>query len=500
MTDTTSSFERLDRRSLPRVRARLPGFDPARVGTGIVHIGLGAFVRAHVAAFNDEAMEASGDLSWGLTGVSLRSPDQKARLEPQDGLYTAVERGPGGSHARIIGSLTAAIHAPSEGERLAALLADPATRIVSLTITEKGYCHDPATGHLRADHPEIRADLAAGSRPATAPGLIVAALAARRAAGLAPFTVLCCDNLPGNGHVTRRVVTEYAALKGEALAVWIEREVAFPSTMVDRIVPAVTPEGIAATAELIGLRDEAPVLHEPFRQWVIEDNFPSGRPRWDLAGAQMTTDVEPFELMKLRMLNGTHSAMAYLGTLAGVETVSAAIADPDIGAFVEALWREEIIPTVPPPPGADLAAYAAQLRARYENPGVRHLTAQIAMDGSQKLPQRILAPIRDRMAAGQGIERLALVVAAFLRHARGTSDAGAPLRVSDPLAPLLASAAAPATDAAGYVRRAVAIEPIFGTLGANPTFTAAVTDAYVRLSTHGTRATLRGLAHATPTR
>jgi len=493
MTVSPSPAGRLCRRSLSHARVRLPRFDPAEVAAGIVHIGLGAFVRAHVAAFNDEAMEATGDLSWGIAGVSLRSAEQKNRLVPQDCLYTAVERGPDGARARILGSLTAALHAPGDGEALAAALAAPATRIVSLTITEKGYCHDPASGRLRPDHPDIRADLERGGTPATAPGLIVEALAARRSAGVAPFTVLCCDNLPSNGRVTRQVVSDYAALKDDALAAWIEAEVAFPSTMVDRIVPAVTDEVVAEASELVGLRDAAPVLHEPFRQWVIEDRFSAGRPRWDLAGAQMVSDVEPFELMKLRMLNGTHSAMAYLGTLAGVETVSAAITDPDIGPFVDALWREEIIPTVPPPPGTDLPAYARQLRQRYENPGVRHLTAQIAMDGSQKLPQRILAPVRDRLVAGKDFARLALIVAAFLRHAQGTADDGRPLKISDPFAPLLQAAAGRAVDGPDYVRQATAIGPIFGDLGTADAFVAAVTAAYLDMSTAGTGATLRRL-------
>lgn len=471
-------MDRLSRATLPRAQARLPRFDPATVGTGIVHLGLGAFMRAHVTAFNDDAMETSGDLSWGIAGVSLRSTDPTTRLTPQDALFTAVERG-ADTRARILGSLTAAIHAPSEHARLMGLLTAPETRIVSLTITEKGYCHDPATGHLRPDHPDVVADLASDT-PRTAPGLIVAALAARRAAGVAPFTVLCCDNLPQNGRVTRQVVTGFAALLDRALAAWIMDNVAFPSTMVDRIVPAVTEDVLTDTAALIGLRDEACVLHEPFGQWVIEDTFPQGRPDWHLAGAQMTDNVEPWELMKLRMLNGTHSAMAWLGTLAGVQTVGEAIADPDIGPFIDALW-EEIIPTVH---GTDLHAYAADLRARYANPGMRHLTAQIASDGSQKLPQRILGPLRDRMAAGQDWTRLALVVAAFLRHAQGVADDGTALHISDPLAPLLG----------GTAREMMALPQIFGPLGQNPAFVAAIEDQHHKLARDGVRATLRALA------
>ena len=314
-------------------------------------------------------------------------------------------------------------------------MADPAVRIVSLTVTEKGYCHEPATGRLNPDHPDIVHDLATPDAPRSAPGFLVAALARRRAAGLRPFTVLCCDNLPENGRIVRGVTLDLARRIDPGLADWIAAEGAFPSTMVDRIVPATKPEDIARLTAITGTLDLSPVMHEPFRQWVVEDAFVDGqRPDLGAVGVQLVEDVTPFELMKLRMLNGTHSSLAYLGYLAGHETVSDTVDDPAFAGYCRHLWRAEIIPSIAPPPGEDLAAYADALLERYRNPAIRHRTWQIAMDGSQKLPQRILGTIADNRAAGRPCPGLTLAVAAWMHYVGGVDESGRPIDVRDPLA------------------------------------------------------------------
>jgi fructuronate reductase len=458
----------------------LPGYDRTALRTGIVHLGLGAFVRAHMATYTDDLLAIEpGD--WGIAGVSLMRPDQRDRLAPQGGLYTTLQRDGSGVTARIVGCLRETLVAPENPAGLLAALSHPACRIVSLTVTEKGYCHDPATGRLEPDHPDIRHDLEHPAAPRSAIGLIVAALQHRHAAGLAPFTVLCCDNLPHNGHLVAGLARDFAALRDGALAGWIETNCAFPVTMVDRIVPAATEADIAAAAQATGLSDAAPVSHEPFRQWVIEDRFTDdARPAWNKVGAQFVTDVAPYEHMKLRLLNGAHSALAYLGFLAGHETIADTIADDVFRRYVTALWREEIIPVVPSPPGTDLHGYAMDLLARFANPAIRHRTWQIAMDGSQKLPQRLLSTIRERLALGLPFSHLALAVAAWVRYVGGTDEAGRPIDVRDPLA---------ATLQAATVAGVLNTQAVFGTdLPRAAPFVAAVTDAHARLLANGARA------------
>ncbi|MGP9804891.1 mannitol dehydrogenase family protein [Paracoccus sp. NSM] len=411
---------------------------PSTAPAGIVHLGLGAFFRAHGAIYVAQAMQASGG-DWGIIGVSLQSPGTRDRLAPQGWAYTALELGPKGETPQVVTILRDVLVAPENPQAVLDAMAAPSVQIVSLTVTEKGYCHEPSTGRLNADHPDIRHDRASGL-PKSAPGFLVRALQARRAAGLKPFTVLCCDNLPENGRVVRGVVLDLARLIDPALAEWIAAEGAFPSTMVDRIVPATTPADLDRLEALTGLRDEAPVMHEPFRQWVIEDRFCAGRPDLGAVGAQMVADVTPFEHMKLRMLNGTHSSLAYLGYLAGHETIADTMADPVLAGYVTRLWRDEIIPALTPPEGVDLAGYAEALRDRYANPAIRHRTWQIAMDGSQKLPQRILGTIAEGRAAGRPVAGLTLAVAAWMRYASGRGLDGAPIDVRDPLAAHLAAA------------------------------------------------------------
>ena len=321
---------------------------------GIVHLGLGAFFRAHGAIYIEEAMAASGG-DWGICGVSLQSAAVRDALKPQGGCYTALELGPTGRTARLVSSVQEVLVAPENPKAVLGRMTDPATKIVSLTVTEKGYCHDPAKGRLNLSHPDIQHDLTV-ALPRSAIGYLVRALQARRAAGLAPFTVLTCDNLPHNGRMLRGLVLELAKAIDPALAGWIANKGRFPCTMVDRIVPATTAEDIAAVTALTNWIDAAPVVHEPFRQWVIEDDFVGGaRPDLAAAGVQMVKDVAPYELMKLRMLNGTHSALAYLGYLAGHETIADCMADATFASFVHRLWNREIIPALTPPSGETLA-------------------------------------------------------------------------------------------------------------------------------------------------
>jgi fructuronate reductase len=411
-------------------------------------------------------------------------------LAPQDGLYATLCRESAGTTARVIGCVLDCLTLPNAAEPALALMAQPSTKIVSLTITEKGYCHDPATARLNTAQPDIRHDLEHPDTPRSAVGLIVAALARRRLLGLAPFTVLCCDNLPNNGALVQRLVLDFARLRDDKLAAWIQLNGAFPTTMVDRIVPATTEADIALAAELTGLADSAPVAHEPFRQWVIEDKFVDGaRPAWEQVGAEIVADVAPFEAMKLRLLNGSHSALAYLGFLGGHETIGDCVADPAYRQFVQALWSDEIIPVSPTPAGTNLHAYAASLLTRYDNPAIRHRTAQIAMDGSQKLPQRLLGTIRDRLARGSPIRRLALTVAAWMIYVGGQDEQGRAFEVRDPLAATLALALATAGDAPGArVAALLGVEAIFGAdLAASQEFRQAVTTAYRQLLEQGAK-------------
>ena len=472
---------------------RRPAYDRAALKPGIVHLGLGAFARGHLAEYTEDALEKRFG-AWGIVGASLQRPDQRDRLQPQGGLYTLLKLAPTGPELRIIGSVLDVAVAPEGPAALVARMAAPETRIVSLTVTEKGYCHDPATGRLKADHPDIVHDLANPAAPRSAVGMLVAGLKARRDAGLGPFTALCCDNLPSNGQVLRGLVRDFAALVDDKLAAWIEANGAFPATMVDRIVPATTDADIAEVARLIGAEDAAPVIGEPFRQWAIEDIFADGRPDWHEVGAQMVSEVGPFEFMKLRMLNGAHSSLAYLGYLAGHETVAEASGDPVLARFLAGLWAE-IMPTVPAPQGVVLGDYAKALLVRFQNPAIRHRTWQIAMDGSQKLPQRLLGTIRERLKAGAPIDHLALGVAAWMRYVTGTDEKGAAIDVRDPLtAELKRRTDAAGSNAAALVSSLTGIEAIFGTdLPGDARFTRAVEAHLASLFEKGAKGTAASL-------
>jgi fructuronate reductase len=376
---------------------------------------------------------AGGD--WGICGVTLQGDITKRdALMAQDGLYSVVERGPEGVRVTVIRALQEVLAMPHDRARLFELLAGENVRIVSLTVTEKGYCRDPQSGDVDLKHPGVAHDLANPQEPSTVPGILTAALAARRAAGTPPFTVLSCDNLSHNGAALKQAVVSFARAADGDLAAWIDAQVAFPSTMVDRIVPSTTDADREVAAQAMKRDDAVPVPCEPFRQWVIEDRFPTGRPAWERAGAQLVDDVMPFEIAKLRMLNGTHSTLAYLSMLAGFATIDEAIAHPPLKALIHAMMTHDIAPTLDVPASFDVFAYRDALLARYANTALKHRTAQIAMDGSQKIPPRLLSTIKARLDAGQPIDRLALAVAAWLVFLRGHADDGTRYDISDPLA------------------------------------------------------------------
>ncbi|HEY8383824.1 MAG TPA: mannitol dehydrogenase family protein [Microvirga sp.] len=475
-----------------------PAYDRAATGIGVVHLGVGAFHRAHQAVYFDDRL-AAGETDWAICGASLRAADTAEALDPQDGLYTLAVKSGGGEKLRVVGALRRLLVAPRDPEALLQALAHPGVRIVSLTVTEKGYCHDPATGLLNEDHPLIRADLMQPNAPQTAPGYLVEAIRRRRAAGLPPFTVLCCDNLPANGRTVGRVVSRLAELANPDLGRFVSGEVAFPSTMVDRIVPATTDEDRAAVAERLGAADAWPVSTEPFSQWVIEDRFSAGRPRLDEAGAELVCDVAPYEIMKLRLLNGSHSTLAYLGYLAGHETVADAIEIPAFRRLILGLMDEEITPTLRVPASADIAGYKRSLLARFENPALRHRTWQIAMDGSQKLPQRLLGTIRDRLAVGAPFPRLALGVAAWMRYVTGIDERGQPIDVRDPMRDRLRDAAkAGADDPEQLARTLLSLPEIFGDLAQDPRLADPVIAALRSLFARGASRTLEDWSDRIP--
>ena len=484
----------LGRETLARlpVAVRRPTYDPDAVSIGIVHLGLGNFHRAHQAVYTDSLL--ADDPRWGICGVSLRSRGVVDALRAQEGLYTLVAKDDSGAQPRIIASVREALCGADAMPAVIARMAATTTRIVSLTITEKGYCHDPASGRLNFAHPDIAHDIAQADAPKSAPGALLRALRARRA--LTPtvsgkLTIISCDNLPHNGRTLEGLMFELADAADPTLPAWMRDHVTFPSTMVDRIVPATTAQDIADTAALIKVQDAIPVMTEPFTQWVIEDRFAARRPAWEEHGAQFVTDVAPFELMKLRLLNAAHSAMAYLGYLAGHEFIYQASADPLFASLVDHLWRE-VEPTLPPL-DIDVQQYQRDLMARFRNTALPHRTWQIAMDGSQKLPQRILHTVRDCLAAGTSIDTLALGVAGWMRYVSGWDERGKVIDVRDPLSTEFANAASATRGSpAALCQRLLGLGAIFGDdLPRAAAFTAKVENYLESLFANGVRATLQ---------
>ena len=413
----------------------VPRYDRRTVTPGIVHIGVGGFHRAHEAVYLDDLMALGAGRKWGICGVGVRPADAAMRdaLVPQDCLYTVVTRSAEGDAARVIGSLKRFLFAPEQTEAVLEALAAPETRIVSLTITEGGYNFSPATGEFDGENPDVRHDLKDPAHPVSVFGFLAEALDRRRRAGSAPFTILSCDNVPENGDMARKTLLAFAALRDPALRDWIAARAAFPNSMVDRITPQTTDADRAMVREEFGIEDDWPVVCEPFRQWIIEDKFSNGRPLLERVGVQFTTDVHPYEMMKLRLLNASHSAMGYLGFLAGFPFIHEIMADDVFREFIKRLMDQEVTPLLAPVPGIDLAEYKSTLLTRFANPAIKDQTARICLDGSSKVPKFLLPSLRE--AAGRGPSALlTLALAGWLRYLRGVDDQGRAYVIDDPRA------------------------------------------------------------------
>ncbi|WP_114191898.1 mannitol dehydrogenase family protein [Edaphovirga cremea] len=473
-------------------RIKLPRYDRQQLQSRIVHLGFGAFHRAHQALLTDRVLNQQGG-DWGICEISLFGGDLLIQqLRQQDHLFSVLEKGAEGNQAIVVGAVHESLHGRLEGVMaVIEKLAEPQVAIVSLTITEKGYCIEPGSGKLDLKHPMIIDDLAIPSAPTSAPGILVEALRLRRERQLPPFTVLSCDNIPENGHVVKNAVLGLARARGNDLANWIEQNVTFPSTMVDRIVPAATPETLGEIAKELGVEDPCGIACEPFIQWVVEDNFVAGRPEWEIAGAQLVADVLPFEQMKLRMLNGSHSFLAYLGYLAGYQHINDCMTDENYRQAAYRLMLEEQAPTLSVT-GVDLTDYANRLIERYTNPALKHRTWQIAMDGSQKLPQRMLESLRWHLEHEGNIQFLALGVAGWMRYVSGIDDSGNTIDIKDPMAKTLAEIVSASADDETRVIALLGITAIFGeTLPQEQGFVSAVTQAYLSLRDHGAKESVR---------
>ncbi len=422
----------------------VPRYDRRRVTTGIVHIGVGNFHRSHEAMYIDTLMNSGAAMDWGICGIGLQPSNMAMRdvLAAQDGLYTLVLRHSDGTwDARVIGSIVEYLFAPDDPEAAIEKMAAPATRIVSLTVTEGGYNLDTVTGEFNSSDASVAADLRPSGAPRTVFGLVTEALARRRERGIPAFSVLSCDNIQGNGHVSQRAFTAFARLRDPELADWMTRHVGFPNCMVDRITPKTTETDRAELSRRFGIDDQWPVLCEPFTQWVLEDNFTDGRPPLEDVGVQIVPDVEPYELMKLRLLNASHQALCYPGYLVGYRLVHDVTTDPLFARFLLDYMTQEAIPTLRPVPGVDLVHYANQLIERFSNPEVRDTVARLCANASDLISKFLLPVIRQQLAAGGPFTRSAAVVASWARYAEGTDEDGEPHELDDALAPQLHAAA-----------------------------------------------------------
>ncbi|WP_148400426.1 mannitol dehydrogenase family protein [Enterobacter mori] len=472
--------------SLP-ARVQQPRYDRQQLRSRIVHFGFGAFHRAHQALLTNRVLNEKGG-DWGICEISLFSGDVlMSQLRAQDHLFTVLEKGAEGNQAIVVGAVHECLNAKLDS--LAAIIekfCEPQVAIVSLTITEKGYCIDPATGKLDMHNTRILHDLENPTEPHSAPGILVEALHRRRERGLPPFTVLSCDNIPDNGHVVKNAVLGMAQKRSAELAGWIDAHVSFPGTMVDRIVPAATETSLAEITQELGVEDPCAISCEPFIQWVVEDNFVAGRPEWEAAGVQMVKDVLPWEQMKLRMLNGSHSFLAYLGYLAGYAHINECMEDASFREAARRVMLNEQAPTLRIT-DVDLTAYADSLIDRFANPALQHRTWQIAMDGSQKLPQRMLDGIRVHLERNSAWPLLALGVAGWIRYVSGTDESGDAIDVRDPLSDKIQSLVK-ASSEAERVNALLTLSEVFGQdLPHNSVFVDAVNEAYQRLTRYGAR-------------
>ena len=474
-------------------RLPVPDYDRGLVTPGVVHVGVGGFHRAHQAMYHDRLMNQGTTLDWGICGVGIMPADRAMRhaLAAQDGLYTLVLKHSDGTYEpRVIGSIVEYLFAPDDPEAVIQKMAAPSTRIVSLTVTEGGYNINDITGEFDVTNPDVVHDLRPNAMPRTTFGLITEALRRRRNHGLAPFTVMSCDNLQGNGQLTKGVFTTFARLRDRELGDWVEREVRFPNSMVDRITPVTTDADRAEVRERFGIEDRWPVVCEPFTQWVLQEAFAAGRPPYEQAGVQVVGDVEPYELMKLRLLNGSHQAMCYFAYLSGYRLVHEAAHDPLYQEFLFGYMDEEATPTLAPVPGVDLDEYKHTLIARFSNPHIRDTIARLCAESSDRIPKFLLPVIRAQLATGGEIRRSAAVVASWARYAEGVDEQGEQIEVVDRLADHLTKLA---RRQRGDPDAFIANRDVFGNLVDDRRFVTAYRSALASLHQHGARATLESL-------
>ena len=489
---STGSTIKLNEASLSRLpgNVRVPNYDRRQITNGIVHIGVGGFHRSHQALYLDDYFHQNPGSEWGICGVGLLDYDYDRRmrdaLRSQDCLYTLVERAPKSDRARIIGSITRYLFAPDNRQAVIEAMATEECRIVTLTITESGYYYIEGSGEFDANHPTIQHDLQHPDQPIGTYGFLTAALEKRRKQGLAPFTLLSCDNLQGNGDMVRKMLTTFAQMRDPALGRWIAEHVAFPNCMVDRITPMTTPADIKMVAEQFGIDDAFPGVAEPYIQWVIEDTFCAGRPDWESVGVQMTNDVHPYEMMKIRLLNASHMLIGYLGSLAGYTYVYEVMADPLFQQAVANLM-DEVTPTLQPVPGIDLDDYKKTLIERFSNPKIRDQLPRLCLNGSAKIPKFVLGSLRDKLQLGGAIDYLSLTVAAWCRYLTSHDKQGQPIPIDDPLADILTQAGALSEL---DPRPLLSISEIFGDLVQSPRFVEAVADQLRSLHEFGAKGTL----------
>ncbi|MDQ4102971.1 MAG: mannitol dehydrogenase family protein [Actinomycetota bacterium] len=475
--------------------SRVPGptYDRAALEPGVVHIGVGGFHRAHQAVYLDEVAERGLSVEWGVVGVGLRSRGMTTALSAQDGLFTVVERGGGEERARIVGALGRCLFAPDAPDQVFAALTDPRTRLVTLTVTGAGYPIDEA-GEFDPSDPDVLADLVDPSSPSTVFGYLTEALDRRRRAELGGFTVLSCDNIVNNGAVTRTAVTSFARNRSHELASWITDNVTFPSSMVDRITPSTSNADRGTLARTFGVADRWPVVTEPYRQWVVEDDFCNGRPPLEEVGVEIVDDVTPYKLVKSRLLNGSHSALGYLGHLAGHRRTDTAMTDRLLRRYIERLMADEVAPLLPAVPGLNLAAYQRTLLDRFANPTVGDPLARLCQRGSTKVPAYLLPSLREALAQGRPAELLTLAVAGWFRYLRAVDLDGKPITVEDARADRLQALAWAGGD---DPRPLLAVREVFGDLGDAPGFVTALQRMLGLINRHGLRFTLHTFLHPT---
>lgn len=477
-------------------RVATPAYDRSQLTVGIVHFGVGGFHRAHQAMYVDRLMNAGEGLNWAICGVGVMEADREMQeaLTAQGYLYTLVEKHSDGVYdARVIGSIVDYLYAPDDPDAVIDRLADPATKIVSLTVTEGGYGIDDVTGEFNPHTADVAHDLEPGAVPRTVFGLVTDALERRRDLGIAPFTIASCDNLQGNGALTRKAFTAFAGLRDSELGKWVEQTVHFPSSMVDRITPATTDADREEIRARFGIEDRWPVVCEPFTQWVLEDSFPSGRPPYERAGVQVVDDVEPYELMKLRLLNASHQGLCYFGHLCGYTYVHEAAQDPLFQAFLRAYMDEEATPTLDPVPGVDLGFYKQQLIERFSNPEIRDTIARLCAESSDRIPKWLLPVVRAQLSAGGPITCSAAIVASWARYAEGRDEQGHPIDIVDRRRDeIMARAERQAVEPTAFLQS----PELFGDLASNDRFVEPYLVALRSLHEHGARRTLEALVSA----